>query len=156
MTAETKRTEGMRAFTVHRPWSFAIAHLGKDVENRSKPTKHRGLVAIHGGKKWSNDAAGMAHELTGYLFGSHPAEETRGIIAIADLVDCHEAELDFTEGRFFLGCCESSWAFPTGFHWKLANVRRLPEPVPCKGFLGLWTGPEDVERAVLSALAGER
>jgi len=38
--------------------------------------------------------------------------------------------------------------------WRLENVRRLPEPIPAKGALGIWALPDDVELAVTEALRG--
>ena len=35
--------------TVRQPWAWAIIQVGKDVENRSWPTKHRGPLLIHVG-----------------------------------------------------------------------------------------------------------
>ena len=42
------------------------------------------------------------------------------------------------------------WIGPIG--WVLTDIA-LPEPVPCKGFQGLWNLPADVESAVLAQLA---
>lgn len=42
----------------------------------------------------------------------------------------------------------SPWAFGP-WAWLLGDVRQLPAPVPCKGALGLWRVPADVEAAVL-------
>lgn len=36
-----------KAITIWQPWAWCILHLGKDVENRTWPTKHRGPIAIH-------------------------------------------------------------------------------------------------------------
>ena len=150
MTAETKRTEGMRAITLHRPWSFAVAHLGKDVENRGWRTNYRGLVAIHAGQRWNHDAEEYLDRVANRSIRSAGNVYDEGVVAVANLVDCHEA---YYYGEF---CCTHAWAQWTGWHWVLANVRPLPEPVPCKGRQGLWRLPKDVERAVWSALAGER
>ncbi len=48
----------MRALTIRQPWAWAIAVAGKDVENRSWQTSHRGLLAIHAGKG-EDDPYGM-------------------------------------------------------------------------------------------------
>lgn len=37
--------------------------------------------------------------------------------------------------------------------WLLANVRPLPEPVPCRGAQGLWNAPGTVAAAVLAQLS---
>jgi len=46
-----------RAITVKQPWAWAIAHGGKTVENRSRGTRHRGLLLIHAGLAWSDRGA---------------------------------------------------------------------------------------------------
>lgn len=142
MTAETKRTEGMKALTLHRPWSFAVAHLGKDVENRGWRTNHRGQIAIHGGKRWDYDAAALIFGIS----GNYPVQTAQGVVAVANLTEVHGAE----ECGFGLSC--SYWALAHGWHWILADVIPLPEPVPCKGRQGLWTLPDEVERKVREQL----
>ena len=134
----------MRAITIKRPWSFAVARLGKDVENRGWRTNYRGLLAIHAGQRWDDDAAARVLDLT----GNYPVQTAQGIVAVVNLTDCHEAEIDFTQGGFQPGCCESRWGMPTGWHWVLADAVALADPIPCKGRQGLWTLPADVERAV--------
>ena len=48
----------------------------------------------------------------------------------------HEMEFgDFTPGR---------WA------WVMEDVQPLPEPVPCRGWLGIWTVPDDVAEKVMA------
>jgi len=42
----------MRALSVRPPWWWAILHLGKDIENRSWPTKFRGRILLHASKWW--------------------------------------------------------------------------------------------------------
>ena len=46
----------------------------------------------------------------------------------------------------------SKWAQIDQWHWQLANVRPLAEPVPAKGALGLWKVPDDIESAVRGQL----
>ncbi len=41
------------------------------------------------------------------------------------------------------------------FMFFMANVRMLPEPIPCKGALGFWEVPEDIA-TVISKQIGER
>jgi hypothetical protein len=38
----------------------------------------------------------------------------------------------------------TAWDVGGAVHWRLADVRRLATPVPCKGFQNLWTVPDDV------------
>ena len=46
----------------------------------------------------------------------------------------------------------SAWAAGGQWHWHLANVRPLADPVPCKGALGLWHLSDEVEKAVRAQL----
>lgn len=57
----TKGGTGMstriRALSITQPWAWAIIH-GKTVANRTRPTHHRGVLAIHAGKTWSGFGSG--------------------------------------------------------------------------------------------------
>lgn len=44
---------GPRVLTVQPPWSWAIAHGGKTVENRTDCKSYRGELFIHAGRRWS-------------------------------------------------------------------------------------------------------
>lgn len=78
-------------------------------------------------------------------------------IRIKDVPECNVSECCWC--RMCRSCFGDlpcgPWAARGQYHWRLANVRALPEPVPCKGALGLWTLPDDVEAAVAAQL-GER
>jgi hypothetical protein len=53
---------------------------------------------------------------------------------------------------------EREWAFGDygvgRYGWLLANLQVLPEPVPCRGALGLWDVPADVAAAVEAQIGG--
>jgi hypothetical protein len=48
----------LKAITLHRPWGHAIAHLGKDIENRTWkcPLPIGSYVAIHDGNTEDSDS----------------------------------------------------------------------------------------------------
>ena len=123
----------MKALTIRQPYADAIVHLvenPKRIENRTRPTKHRGLILIH---------AGLTGDRAAVLAGIPVGPDKRGhIIGTARIVGCH-AEL---------GCCWP-WGLPDRWHWELADVTALTVPVPAKGQLGLWTPPANVLAAVL-------
>lgn len=167
----------MKAMTLHQPWSWAIAHAGKRVENRTwaPPASIIGQrVAIHAGlrlDKLALDsvrdavAAGRISDAefvritapmnecvrSGFV---HGAVESVATIAGAITLDCSCSwgDVDF-DGA--VEAVESAW-FMGPIGWLLTNVIALPEPVPCKGAQGLWTLPADVESAVLAQLGGVR
>lgn len=125
----------MRALTIKQPWADAITHGTKRVENRTWNTNYRGPILIH---------AGAAYDKTAIVYGHQPNVRS-AIIATADITDCH-----FDTGAE--PCC-SEWAHSGVYHWQLANVRPLAEPVPCNGRLGLWTPMQEVQDTVRAQLA---
>lgn len=138
----------MKALTIRQPWAAAIAHGAKRTENRSwpVPSKHLGTrILIHAAADQDRTRR-PSHEVPRVLTDNLDTwlDTRSAIIAIATLTDCH-----FDKGR---GCC-APWGMDGYFHWTLADVVTLPEPVPAKGALGFWTPPADVLDAVLAQQA---
>lgn len=121
----------MKALTVKNPWAWAIIHGGKDVENRSRPTKHRGQLYIHSGKGWSQEGIGYLRK-TGQT-GANGFSEAGMVIGTVDVIDCHHADYCWEPE----GHC-SDWAMEGHYHWVLANPRPLACPFPETGKLGIW------------------
>jgi len=126
----------IRALTLHRPWSDAIATGQKRIENRPwKPwPKIIGRdIAIHAGKQY--DHKGARYMLRSGIF--HPPVDVlspTGVVAIVTVAG-FVSEIDH----------ENPWFFgPYG--WILKNVRRLTKPIHCSGRQGLWRVPNDVVR----------
>src|ERR1700722_17787396 len=143
-------SEPMSCLRVRQPWAWAICH-GKDVENRSRGTKHRGLLAIHASKSapYRDDVFDPRIAELIVVHGlDDPAAEQGAVVAVAELTGCHEPAYCFEArpGQSGLQC--SPWAHASQFHWQLADVRPLAEPVPCRGMLGLWPLPDEVEKGV--------
>ena len=154
----------IRGLTLTHPWAWCIAHGGKDVENRTwQPDRQGGRVgmylAIHGGVvpgrntgKREEARMDLAHALyllsgAGNLDPRIPALErglavagedeyfTPGIVAVARLAGVTRNSM-------------SAWAVDGQYHWQLADVLTLPEPIPHRGAQGLW----QVEDAALTKL----
>lgn len=125
-----------RGVTLIRPWAWAVACAGKDVENRTwEPWRSAigGWLAIHAGQKWDEAALAWIRERVDARCLPLPAksEDPSGVIvAVAQL-------------GAILTSSDSPW-FTGPFGWRLDNVVRLPAPVPCKGAQGLWQLPADV------------
>lgn len=132
----------MKALTVRQPWAWAIACGGKDVENRSWSTSHRGVLAIHAASRWAPEEASveMARRTGAYIVRA----PLSAVIAVAELVHVCRPSGE-------CGC--GQWAIGGQVHWRLASPRPLAEPVPCNGRPGLWDLPDDVEAAVRDRLA---
>ena len=126
----------MPCLSIRQPWAWAILHLGKDVENRSWPTKHRGPILIHAGKWFRLED--VRKEFFLFMarqekFGTPESDakiftemrtQTGGIVGVVTIVDCVRGYA-------------SPWAIPGQWHWVLADPKPLPF-FPCKGRLGIF------------------
>jgi len=146
----------MKAISIRQPWPFAILHLGKRIENRPKPWHYRGVIAIHASgmrlrKNGQPTAAERAdvenaarfiqsivgNEQHGAMTWGRIIVESGAIVGTARIVDCVTA----SASPWFVG--------PYGL--VLEDVRPTPV-IPCRGALGLWTVPPEVERRIREAL----
>lgn len=132
----------MKTITVWQPWAGALAAGIKENETRSWATKYRGPIAIHAAMRDIFDGLALitvpiALKIKEALRCEWVDMPRGAIIATGELVDCIKitpefvAELSPDElalGDYTLG----------RYAWKLANVKRLPEPIPTKGKQGLW------------------
>lgn len=145
--------EPMRALSVRQPWAWAICH-GKDVENRSRGTRYRGLLAIHSSKSAPYKVDLDDPRIVDLIVADgldDPAAAQGAVVAVAELAGCHlSPDFGGTCGATRPLC--SPWAVRDQYHWLLAGVRPLAQPVPCRGMLGLWSLPDDVEKAVRAQL----
>lgn len=127
----------MKALSIRQPWAWLIVHGGKDIENRTWHTKHRGRFLVHASagctrKQWS-EAVSFALE-AGLI--KHPAEVPPinellrgGIIGSVDLVD----SVDTSGSAWYMG--------------EKAFVLRDPKPLPftqLKGRLGFFEVPDEL------------
>jgi hypothetical protein len=137
-------TEPMRGLSIMHPWCAAIAYGTKTVENRTwgAPEWITGkTIAIHASKKPDISARPPDGE-------AWPERKMHlgAVIAVARVTgSCVPWECD--------GGC-SPWAVRGQDHWHLTDRQALAEPVPCRGMLGLWRLPEDVEKLVRAQLSG--
>jgi hypothetical protein len=159
----------MKGLTIYQPWASLIAVGAKTYETRSWPTKYRGPVAIHAGKRKS-----PYEDYADHVF----VDQTRAaldivdfddlpygaIIAVADLVECWEILDDGTPkmkitkyiqrphySREYIQGNELLFGdyTPGRYAWEFANVKKLRQPIPWSGRQGLWTVPEDAEDMIL-------
>jgi hypothetical protein len=135
---------GLKALTLRQPWAWTVFNTGKDMENRNWPAKVRGTIAIHAA---DDQPEGVYERSKAYIrkvlhsrgnFGLRiPSEDALpkgAIIGLVDIVDC---------------VADSNspwWEGPLGF--KLANARRLPEPIPCTGKRRFFAVPKEVEAQI--------
>lgn len=110
----------MKALSIQQPWAWAILAAGKDIENRTWPTKFRGWFLIHASKTIDPDG----YEFLATLYPSESNKiEKGGIIGVAKLVDCVTAS-------------KSKW-FDGPFGFVLAHAMPI-NYYECRGHLGFF------------------
>lgn len=129
----------MLAISIRQPWAWLILHGGKDIENRTWPTKVRGRILIHAAKgmtyaEWVS-AVNFAHHHCGATLAKlqegceFDMLDRGGIVGSVEIVDCVRA----SSSPWYVG--------DVGF--VLRDPRPLPF-VPLKGRLGFFEVPESV------------
>ncbi len=129
------------AISIRQPWAWLIIHAGKDIENRSWPTRFRGRVLIHASKGMTEqeyrDACNfMATDsrLVAALKALPQMHELQrgGIIGEAEVVGCVNGNDAASDSPWFVG----EWGH------MLRNAKPL-EFRPCKGALGYFNPGND-------------
>jgi hypothetical protein len=163
----------MKALSLTQPWASLVAIGAKRIETRSWGTRYRGPLAIHASKgfpKWAQETcdekpfygvlikAGLLWPMGDETLTHRAVERylTMPLGAFVAVATLNDVGLITPGGRVFLGAsgtkcvADDELAFgdytPGRWAWLLADVKRLPEPIPCKGALGLWTVSDDIAR----------
>jgi len=139
----------MRALTLIQPYGGLIATGIKRVENRTWPAPPSMLgqrFAIHAGSKVDRETI---EDLLDEGLTEHELWRMRSaVLAVATLDRVVADRITSGLGSFHsLTRDEACW-YNGPFGFVLCDIVALPAPVPCKGALGFWTLPSDVERAV--------
>ncbi len=154
-------SHNLRALTVKDPWATLIAIGAKQIETRSYRTRHRGPIAIHSSKALSREDQELCtHEpICGALERAgirSSADMPRGtVVAVAEIIGCDQVPHAPDWETCVPDEPERSFGFysPGRWMWRLQGVHKLPEPVECRGMLGLWQLPPEVLTAVSLQLA---
>lgn len=122
----------MKALTIKEPWATLIIEGYKKYEFRSWKTAYRGKILIHAGLTLEKDMIDRFKEYNlnckcGYIIGE------------AEIVDCIKVDKKFNEELIKI----NSLVYGKSNHvetyaWKLDNVKKYNNPIPCKGKLSLW------------------
>lgn len=163
----------MKAITLLAPWAWAVAHAGKDIENRKTrcPSLLGERIAIHAGARrpradilgdgaeflWMKDH-GLITAPPMWAFSGLGFEAPHGcIVAVATIVGWVEGRTvvsapDYEAESVCHDGAESRWyTGPIG--WLLHDVRTLNTPIPARSKQGIWTVDAEVEAAVLAQSA---
>ena len=135
----------MKVLTLRRPWAYAVVCGAKDVENRSRKTHYRGELLIHAGIGFEQHAlhklVALGVEIPSPIDPDtvdHPYFASGAIVGSVQVVNCIQDSW-------------SPWAAPGRWHWLLRDPVVFNMPIPCRGMLGLWNVPAELEAAVEAA-----
>jgi hypothetical protein len=162
--------QDLRALSFQRPWTDAILHAGKRVENRVKwsASSFRGWFLIHASKGWDKNA--LAFQIDRNLRWQVPLRDDKpiaGIVGFARVVDVimpngvrhagegHKPSIAMQHGPFTTSIIHPLFNDPwymNAFALVLDDVRELPF-IPCKGALGFFRPPSDVVTRVREEVA---
>jgi len=119
----------MKVIVIRQPWAWLIVNGHKDIENRSWPTRYRGLLLVQASSRRPSERE--MDEFRRYAAKRGvilPEEFDRGgIVGCVRLKDC----IRKSRSKWFIG--------PVG--WVLSKPKRLPF-TPLKGRLGLFDPPQ--------------
>lgn len=118
-----------RAVSIWQPWSWAIIHAGKNVENRNWKTNVRGEILIHASKttQYFEEDRQEIQQAFGLVIPAKPEMAFGAIIGIAELHDCTWSENG-----------DGGWGMAQSWHWHLRNARSLAKPIPYRGHQGFF------------------
>lgn len=112
----------MKVISIRQPWAWLIVSGLKDIENRTWPTRYRGEIAIHAGKRVPSQSE--VDEIEKKFRVKLPSDfQVGGIIGFADLTDCVTQH----PSKWFVG----------SFGFVLANARAC-DFIPLRGQLGIF------------------
>ena len=110
--------------SVQQPWAWLIVNGFKDIENRDWPTKVRGIVGVHAGKKHDHEADAFIRRQFPLIDLPHYCDmDHGGVVGRVEIVDCVQDS-------------DSEWFFGK-FGFVLRNAEPLPF-MPCRGLLGFF------------------
>ena len=130
----------MKALTIKEPWASLIIEGYKKYEFRSWKTKYRGKILVHAGLSVEKD---MLKRFKDYEIDVKPGY----IIGEVTITDCILVDEKFNkELRDIDPVVYGRSNHVENYAWKIENVIKYDEPIPCKGKLGLWNYEENVEK----------
>lgn len=114
----------MKAISIQQPWAWLIVNGFKDIENRDWPTRFRGRISIHAGKKFDKEGYEWVKSEFPEIPLPAPHEFDRGgLVGAATIIDC------VTESS-------SPWFFGQ-YGFVIADA--TPSPLAhCRGQLGIF------------------
>ena len=132
----------MKALSLTQPMAWAIFN-GKDVENRTWPTKYRGPILIHASMKFNAEHLvwiRQNQEQLGLILPEYFIHSA--IIGVVNIIEC----IQYFKGQSYIN---SRW-FVGPYGFVLEGAREFKKQINYRGMLGLFNVPDELVAEALS------
>ena len=137
------------AFTCTGPYAILILYGIKRTENRSAwPEPREGRAAISCSKSFCKEEYGR---FIAWASVNLPPEDFEKLPAWREVKDWPGKVVGVCDYKARERTGRESWDEGYQYWWDLSNVVRLPEPIPCRGNVGMWQMPPELAAKVETA-----
>ena len=137
------------AFTCTGPYAILILYGIKRTENRSVwPSPNEGRAAISCSKSFCKEEYG---QFIAWASANLPTEDFEKLPSWREVRDWPGKIVGVCDYKSRERTGHESWDEGYPYWWDLSNVVRLPEPIPCRGNVGMWQMPAELSAKVESA-----
>ena len=139
----------VNAFTCTGSYAILILSGIKRTENRSAwPSPSEGRAAISCSKSFCKEEYG---QFIAWASANLPSEDFEKIPAWREIKDWPGKIVGVCDYKARQRAQAESWDEGYAYWWDLSNVVRLPEPIPCRGNVGMWQMPPELAAKVTAA-----
>ena len=135
------------AFTCTGSYAILILYGIKRTENRSAwPEPREGRAAISCSKSFCKEEYG---QFIAWASVNLPPEDFEKLPSWREVKDWPGKVVGVCDYKARERTGRESWDEGYQYWWDLSNVVRLPEPIPCRGNVGMWSLPPSIAQSVL-------
>ena len=137
------------AFTCTGSYAILILYGIKRTENRSAwPEPREGLAAISCSKSFCKEEYG---QFIAWASANLPAEDFEKLPSWCEVKDWPGKIVGLCDYKVRERTGRETWDEGYQYWWDLSNVVRLPEPISCRGNIGMWQMPLELAAKVSAA-----
>ncbi len=137
----------INAFTCTGSYAILILYGIKRTENRSAwPEPREGRAAISCSKSFCKEEYGR---FIAWASVNLPTEDFEKLPAWREVKDWPGKVVGVCDYKARERTGRESWDEGYQYWWDLSNVVRLPEPITCRGNVGMWSLPPSIAQSVL-------
>ena len=137
----------LNAFTCTGSYAILILYGIKRTENRSAwPEPREGRAAISCSKSFCKEEYG---QFIAWASVNLPPEDFEKLPAWREVKDWPGKVVGVCDYKARERTGRESWDEGYQYWWDLSNVVSLPEPIPCRGNVGMWSLPPSIAQSVL-------